>query len=134
MTTLACRVACHFVFCTTKSLGTFFLPNPFGRISNRSPSIMKGLTSTLTNSYFTMASIVFPILVSCFFAAFIAEGMQTGFRYTPKVINPDLNKFNPVKGAKKIFGIKGLKTFLVDFLEISWNWNSSIAYTCYFFG
>ena len=105
----------------------FFAPQKAGELALFTKSILEniesitlnheGVASTLTNSFFTMASIVFPILVSCFFAAFIAEGMQTGFRYTPKVINPDLNKFNPVKGAKKIFGIKGLKAFLVDFLK-----------------
>ncbi|MEC7394052.1 MAG: EscU/YscU/HrcU family type III secretion system export apparatus switch protein, partial [Verrucomicrobiota bacterium] len=77
----------------------------------------EGVTSTLSESYFSMAAIVIPLLVCCFFAALIAEGLQTGFRYTPKVINPDLNKFNPVNGAKRIFGAKGLKAFLIDFLK-----------------
>ena len=77
----------------------------------------EGVTSTLSESYFSMAAIVIPLLVCCFFAALIAEGLQTGFRYTPKVINPDLNKFNPVNGAKRIFGPKGLKAFLIDFLK-----------------
>ncbi|HBJ60798.1 MAG TPA: hypothetical protein DDY76_03605, partial [Opitutae bacterium] len=77
----------------------------------------EGVTSTLSESYFSMAAIVIPLLVCCFFAALIAEGLQTGFRYTPKVINPDLNKFNPVNGAKRIFGARGLKAFLIDFLK-----------------
>jgi len=76
-----------------------------------------GASLVLSNAYEVIAFIVLPLLASCFFAAFIAEGLQTGFRYTPKVINPDLNKFNPVNGAKKIFGIKGLKTFLIDFMK-----------------
>ena len=105
----------------------FFAPSKALEISMFAKSIMEnldsitlnqeGVVSTLEESYFSLANIVIPMLVACFFAAFIAEGLQTGFRYTPKVINPSLNKFNPVTGAKKIFGIKGLKTFLIDFLK-----------------
>ena len=105
----------------------FFAPSKALEISMFAKSIMEnldsitlsqeGVVSTLEESYFSLANIVIPMLVACFFAAFIAEGLQTGFRYTPKVISPSLNKFNPVTGAKKIFGIKGLKTFLIDFLK-----------------
>ena len=105
----------------------FFAPSKALELSLFAKSIMEnldsitlnheGVASTLSESYFSMANIVIPMLVACFFAAFIAEGLQTGFRYTPKVISPSLNKFNPVTGAKKIFGIKGLKTFLIDFLK-----------------
>ena len=105
----------------------FFAPSKALEISMFAKSIMEnldsitlsqeGVVSTLEESYFSLANIVIPMLVACFFAAFFAEGLQTGFRYTPKVISPSLNKFNPVTGAKKIFGIKGLKTFLIDFLK-----------------
>jgi flagellar biosynthetic protein FlhB len=76
-----------------------------------------GASFMLSEAYLTMAFIVLPLMVGCFVAAFVSEGMQTGFRYTPKVIEPKLSKFNPISGAKKIFGIKGLKTFLIDFLK-----------------
>ena len=59
------------------------------------------------------------MLALTFFAAFIAEGLQTGFRLTPKAIEPKLSKFNPISGVKKIFGIKGLKTFMIDFMKFS---------------
>ena len=105
----------------------FFAPSKALEISMFAKSIMEnldsitlsqeGVVSTLEESYLSLANIVIPMLVACFFAAFFAEGLQTGFRYTPKVISPSLNKFNPVTGAKKIFGIKGLKTFLIDFLK-----------------
>ena len=76
-----------------------------------------GASLMLSNAYSTLAFIVLPLMICCWFAAFIAEGMQTGFRFTPGVIEPNLNKFNPINGAKKIFGAKGLKTFLIDFLK-----------------
>ena len=77
----------------------------------------EGVSHTLTLSYFTLGLIVFPMLAACFFAALIAEGLQTGFRLTPKALEPTLNKLNPISGAKKVFGLKALKTFLVDFLK-----------------
>lgn len=80
-------------------------------------STQEGVGHTLQESYFSMALIVLPLMVGCFFAALIAEGVQTGFRFTPKAAEPKLSKVNPLKGAKRIFGLKALKTFLIDFLK-----------------
>ena len=48
-------------------------------------------------------------MFGCFFASLIAEGVQTGFRFTPKAAEPKLSKMNPIKGAQRIFGMKALK-------------------------
>jgi flagellar biosynthesis protein FlhB len=77
----------------------------------------EGVAHTLTKSYFSMALIVMPLLLACFVASFIAEGLQTGFRLTPKAIEPSFSKMNPVSGVKKVFGFKALKAFLIDFLK-----------------
>ena len=77
----------------------------------------EGVGHTLTQSYFSMALIVLPLMVGCFFASLIAEGLQTGFRFTPKAAEPKLSKINPLKGAQRIFGLKALKAFLIDFLK-----------------
>jgi flagellar biosynthetic protein FlhB len=66
-----------------------------------------------------MGLVVLPMLALTFLAAFVAEGLQTGFRLTPKAIEPKLSKFNPISGFKKVFGIKGLKTFMIDFMKFS---------------
>ena len=79
----------------------------------------EGASHTLSESYFSMAMIVIPLLVGCFFASLIAEGTQTGFRFTPKAIEPKLSKVNPVKGVQRVFGLKALKTFLIDFLKFT---------------
>ena len=76
-----------------------------------------GAVLILKDAYLTIISVVLPLMICCWIAAFIGEGLQTGFRLTPKAITPSLNKFNPINGVKKIFGIKGLKTFLIDFLK-----------------
>ena len=77
----------------------------------------EGVAHTLTESYFAMALIVLPLLVGCFFASLISEGLQTGFRFTPKAAEPKLSKVNPLKGVQRIFGLKALKAFLIDFLK-----------------
>ena len=77
----------------------------------------EGAAFVLSGSYWQLFNIVWPLLLCCFFAAFISEGTQTGFSYTPGAMKPKLSKLNPVSGAKKIFGIKGLKTFFIDFLK-----------------
>ena len=79
----------------------------------------EGVSHTLSSSYFSMALIVLPLLACCFFASLIAEGLQTGFRFTPKAIEPSFNKMNPISGVKRIMGLKALKTFLIDFLKFS---------------
>ncbi|MDC0547694.1 EscU/YscU/HrcU family type III secretion system export apparatus switch protein [Opitutales bacterium] len=79
----------------------------------------EGVVDTFKESFIVMGLVVLPMLALTFFAAFIAEGLQTGFRLTPKAIEPKLSKFNPISGVKKIFGIKGLKTFMIDFMKFS---------------
>ena len=62
----------------------------------------EGIAHTLTQSYFSMALIVLPLMFGCFFASLIAEGVQTGFRFTPKAAEPKLSKMNPIKGAQRV--------------------------------
>jgi len=76
-----------------------------------------GTANILEQSYRMIAIIVIPLLVCCFFAALFAEGLQTGFRFTPKAVEPTFNKMNPISGIKRVFGLKALKTFLIDFLK-----------------
>jgi flagellar biosynthetic protein FlhB len=77
----------------------------------------EGMASTLGDSYVALGLIVLPILAACFVAALLAEGVQTGFSFTPKAMEPKLSKMNPIKGFKKIWGPKALKAFFVDFLK-----------------
>jgi len=80
-------------------------------------SNQEGTAELLKQSYLIMAVIVLPMLVACFVAAVAAEGVQTGFRFTPKAIEPSFHKMNPVSGVKRVFGLKAVKAFLVDFLK-----------------
>ncbi len=77
----------------------------------------EGVVSTFKTSYYAIVSIVLPMLLICFFAAFLAEGLQTGFRFTPKAMEPKLSKLNPVSGLKRIFSTRGLTRFGIDLLK-----------------
>ena len=84
---------------------------------NTFKATQEGIVNAFTTSYYAMVTIVLPMMICCFIAAFIAEGLQTGFRLTPKVLEPKFDKMNPVTGAKRIFGTQALTTFGIDFLK-----------------
>ena len=84
---------------------------------NSIQATQEGMASTFGESYLAMGLIVLPMLMGCFFASLMAEGLQTGFSFTPKAIEPKFSKMNPIKGVQRIWGLKGLKAFFVDFLK-----------------
>ena len=57
----------------------------------------EGIAVALTDSFIALALVVLPMLAGCFFAALIAEGVQTGFSFTPKALEPKFSKMNPIK-------------------------------------
>ena len=77
----------------------------------------EGMSTMFSESYLAMGLIVLPMLVGCFFASLLAEGVQTGFSLTPKALEPKFSKLNPISGIKRVWGLKALKTFAVDFLK-----------------
>ena len=89
----------------------FFAPGNAQFLGNFTKSLLEnldvitlnheGASFMLKKAYETVAFVVLPLFILCFFAAFLSEGMQTGFSYTPKVIQPKLSKFNPVKRTKE---------------------------------
>ena len=82
-------------------------------------STQEGVSHTLTSSYFSIGLYRTSTFAGCFLASLIAEGLQTGFRFTPKAIEPSFKKMNPISGIRRIVGLKALKTFLIDFLKFS---------------
>lgn len=61
--------------------------------------------------------ILLPLFIACFVAAILAGGLQSGFRLTPKVLEPKFSNFNPVKGLKNIFSVNNLVKGGVDILK-----------------
>lgn len=64
-----------------------------------------------------MMKMVGPFILVCVLAGLIAGGVQSGFKLTLKVLEPNLNKLNPVSGLKNIFSTKSLVQFGIDFLK-----------------
>lgn len=62
-------------------------------------------------------TLLFPMMLACTVASILAGGLQSGFRLTLKALEPNVDKFNPVNGVKKLFGTQSLVQFGVDLLK-----------------
>ncbi|SVB39490.1 uncharacterized protein METZ01_LOCUS192344, partial [marine metagenome] len=81
-----------------------------------SPESVKGY---LTGFFQVLSDIVLPFMIAVMCVGVLASGTQTKFAFTPKVIQWNLNKFNPINGFKKIFSWKSWGDFLINFLKLS---------------
>ncbi len=78
---------------------------------------VEGIEYTLVTALQGVMVLMLPLMTAVAGAAILAEGLQTGFRLTPKALTFSANKLNPVSGFKRIFGMKSLVTFGMDFLK-----------------
>ena len=62
--------------------------------------------------------LLIPVLVVAFLAAYLSQYFQVGWLITLEPIRPKFNKFNPVSGLKKIFGIRGQFKTLANTLKL----------------
>ncbi len=60
-----------------------------------------------------------PLLGAVFLAAIISNGLQTGFRLSPKALEPKLSKLDPIKGMQKLFSAQKIVQFLVDLFKFA---------------
>jgi flagellar biosynthetic protein FlhB len=67
---------------------------------------------------FTLAPIILPMLLACAVAAMVAGGLQSGFRLSPKALEPSFSRLNPVEGFSRIFGQGVWIRCGIDFLKI----------------
>ena len=74
-----------------------------------------------------MGLVVLPMLAFTFVAAFVAEGLQTGFRFTPKALEPKLSKMNPISGVKRISWDQRAKNLFNRFFEILFHRNCGLV-------
>lgn len=72
------------------------------RISLDLASAVQRLEATMID----MISILFLPLLLFFIAALAGPILQNGFVFSPKAMEPKLEKFDPVKGAKRIFSLR----------------------------
>ena len=62
----------------------------------------------LRQAIFTMALLAGPIILSVAAALVIAALLQTGMVFNTNAIMPDLARLSPMRGLKRIFGVRGL--------------------------
>lgn len=80
---------------------------------------LEGVEYTLISSMMGVVGILMPLMVTTVAAGILAEGLQTGFRFTPKVLGIKFEKLNPITGLKRIFGLESLVNFGIDFLKFA---------------
>ena len=78
---------------------------------------MEGIQFTLMSSLTGVVGILMPLMGTVLVTGIITEGLQTGFRFTPKVLGLKFEKLNPITGFKRIFGTDSLVNFGIDFLK-----------------
>jgi flagellar biosynthetic protein FlhB len=77
----------------------------------------EGYMRTLLTMGLFLVNFVLPLAVVSFLASFLAEGLQTRFRITPKAFGFKGSRINPINGFKRIFGKDALVHFLVDLMK-----------------
>jgi len=66
-----------------------------------------------------MFSLILPMIAVAAISAIIAEGLQSGFRVTPKVIELKFNKLNPTQGIKKVISKQVFAKLGIDLLKLA---------------
>jgi len=62
----------------------------------------------------TMVRLVYPVLAATAVAGALASGAQSRFHFTTKVLEPKLERLNPVSGLKRIFSKEGAVRLALD--------------------
>lgn len=99
----------------------------FQTIYNRIPDIVydngSGLTANAAMKIMNVAvveiiKIIIPFLLIGFVVAILINILQVGWKVTTKPMKPDLNKFNPINGFKRIFSKDSLFELLKSILKV----------------
>lgn len=123
---LAAAVELTAVLLTLILLGGW-LANQMGRLVlqaldtgiSQSIADMRTLQPLLVSSLLQMLLAVGPFFLIFLVVAYIAHVMQFGFLWTTKPFEPDLTKFNPISGCKRVFGLRGQMKTLFGALKMA---------------
>ncbi|GAB4072535.1 flagellar biosynthesis protein FlhB [Barrientosiimonas marina] len=66
-----------------------------------------------------MGKVLAPVMLAAILAGLAANLTQIGFLFTTEPLSPDLNKINPIQGAKRIFSARALIELLKSLLKIT---------------
>lgn len=73
----------------------------------------------LSNGPIRVFFLLAPVLGGCALAGILAGGLQTGFRLSPKALEPKWSKVNPLQGLKRIYSMNTIVMFGIDLLKFS---------------
>lgn len=69
--------------------------------------------------FFSVAGVtVLPVMLAAVLAAVISGGFQSRFRLTPKSLEPNWNKLNPINGFKTLFSMQSLVRLAVSVFKL----------------
>jgi flagellar biosynthetic protein FlhB len=66
----------------------------------------------------TLGPVILPMLLACCGAALLAGGLQSGFRLSPKALEPQWSRLSPAGGFERMFGPGVWVRTGLDFLKI----------------
>ena len=66
----------------------------------------------------TAAPVLMPVMIAAVIGSLLVGGFQSGFNLTPKVLEFDPQKFNPVKGLQRIFSKAAAVRSGLDILKV----------------
>ncbi|HID81274.1 MAG TPA: flagellar biosynthesis protein FlhB [Chromatiales bacterium] len=70
------------------------------------------ITEALATNVLGALAMLAPFLVLMMVAAFVGPLMMSGWSFSAKALTPKLDKLNPLKGMKRVFGVQGLVELL----------------------
>jgi flagellar biosynthetic protein FlhB len=85
-----------------------------------SPEVVsrKGVTELFMTVGMHVAMASVPVIAICALAGVAANVVQIGFKPSPKALNPDFKKLNPLTGFKNIFGVNAAVESIKNVLKI----------------
>ncbi|MCI5492501.1 MAG: flagellar biosynthesis protein FlhB [Lachnospiraceae bacterium] len=93
---------------------------------NASGMTIKSATTVLSMSLLRILKIILPFLLIGVVVALLVSILQVGFKVSTKPMKPDLNKFNPLNGFKRMFSKDSVFELFKSIIKIG-----LIAYVAY---
>jgi flagellar biosynthesis protein FlhB len=82
------------------------------------PVLPQTVPAMVSQIMFTLAPVVLPLLGACCGAALLAGGLQSGFRLSPKALEPSWERFNPVAGLQRMYSKDIFARTGIDVLKV----------------
>lgn len=87
--------------------------------SERRLPTVASMHSLFKEIYIQMLLLVFPFMIAGFLSALFGTGLQFKFKVSKEPLKPDLNKFNPINGMKRIFSKQAIFNLLLAITKIT---------------